>query len=400
MKTSALGNGIRLGIVLGAWAAAGARGETAAPAAVLPPPPVVSHDGALVIGAAVETADFRLPVLTFAGTVRTELAAATGLAFGSRKRPVSLALGRERGERGASLSRVRDAAGVVREQVDVPDPGTVDLDELRFVLVRAFLRTWLAEAAESAATQTPPAEPPLWLVRGLARRQNRELRLLDFEQTYRLWSRGRLPLLAVLLEADSPALAEPAVAAVLTGFIGGEGTPGRRFRALLEPLAAGGAWRAGAVLALMDPAGDAVTCERAWDVALLAGARTVIVPGVTPPGVLRRFCSQLRLYPADAAAPLADGWRGMTPAALLAVADQPWARRLAARKIPQVEAAAIGRDATLMLVAQEYALFFRAIAADAGRERAAALLHAAEERLRAAAQQAAAGKVLAVPQVQ
>lgn len=378
---------------MGVLAVVGVRGEAPTPVAALPPAPIVSYDGALVIGAATETADLRLPVLTFAGTVRSELAAATGLTFGSRRRPVSLTLGRAHGERGASLTRVRDAAGVLREQVDVPDPDAVDLDELRFVLVRAFLRTWLADAAGTV----PPTEPPLWFVRGLARRQSRDQRLLDFEQTYRLWSRGRLPLLSTLLEPDSLALDEPAVASVLTGFISGEDAPEQRFRTLLEPLAAGEAWRAEAVLALVVPSGDVVACERVWDVAMLATARTVIVPGVTSPGVLRRFYAQLRLYPADVAAPVGDGWRGRTPAALLAVAEQPWARRLAVLKRRQMEGAAIGRDATLMRVAQDYALFFHAMTAGVDPQRAVALLHAAQERLRDAAQQAATGKMLVVP---
>ncbi len=379
--------------------AAAARGGevTAEPAGRprLPAAPVTSHDGTLVVGAAAETADFRLPVLSFVSETRAELMRATGLQFGSRKRPMIVFLGSAHGEKGASLSRVRDVNGNLRQQVEVPDPEQVDLDELRVVLARAFVRDWLVETGGEGPA-TGGAEPPEWLLRGLVRRQVRELRMLDFEQTYRLWSRGRLPLLAELLGEDSVAVRQPAVASVLAGYVCEGGAAAERLRTLLMPLATGGVWRAACVLQLLEPSGDAVAGERAWDAWLLAGGRTVTVPGVTPPGALRRFCSQLRLFPADVAAPVADGWRGIGPEALMAAADQPWARLLAARKLHQVRMAALGRDGTLLGIAEAYGAFFDCLATQGSPEQAAVLLQAAHIRLRDAAQQAAAGKILSV----
>lgn len=390
---------LRIGTAAVVVCAAAARGgEVTAEPTVrprLPAAPVTSHDGTLVVGAATETADFRLPVLTFVGEFRAELMRATGLQFGSRKRPVIVSLGRAHGEKGAALSRVRDVHGRLRQQVEVPDPDQVDLDELRVVLARAFVRDWLVETGGEGPA-AGGAEPPEWLLRGLARRQVRESRMLDFEQTYRLWSRGRLPLLVDLLGSDSVAAREPAVASVLAGYVCEGGAAAERLRTLLTPLATGGVWRAASVLKLLEPSGDAVAGERAWDAWLLAGGRTVMVPGVTPPGALRRFCSQLRLYPADVAAPVADGWRGIGPEALMAVADQPWARLLAARKQHQVRVAAFGRDGTLLGIAEAYAAFFDCLATRGPSEQAAVLLQAAHIRLRDAAQQAAAGKILSV----
>lgn len=381
-------------ILLGALLVVSARGEPAdaSVASRLPPAPIVSHDGALRIGAAVETVDYRLPVLTFVGQVRTELMRTTGLQCGSRTRPISIYLGPGQGGSTAVLSRARDASGIMREHVTVADPETVDLDEFRFVLVRAFIRAWLAAATDD--THTLPAEPPLWLMRGLARRQNRELRLLDFERTYRLWSRGRLPLLHTLLAANSLAEREPAVASVLTGFISGDGAPEKRFRALLTPVATDGGWQVERVLATLALSGDAADCERTWDSSMLAGCQMVIIPGVTPPGVLRRFGNQLRLFPVDVAAAVADGWRGLGPDELLVLANQPWVCQLARRKEHQLAATAIGRDETFKQIVEAYAAFFGALGGQDHQEQAAVLLQTAHEHLRDATQQAVAGKIL------
>lgn len=361
----------------------------------LPAAPVRSHDGALVVGAAAATADYRLPVLTFAGEVRADLMRVTGLRFGSRTRPVSIVLGPGGGGRGVTLSRGRDPAGAVREQVGVPDPAEVDLDEFRHALVRAFVRVWLLEAGDAAAASA--REPPEWLLRGLARRQVRETRMHDFERTYRLWSRGRLPVLAEMLQADSTAARDPAVAAVLVAHIRGMGAPGERFRDWLSPLATGGVWRAESVLSSLAPPGDAWACEREWDRWMLAGGRTILVAGVTPPGAVRRFCNQLRLFPSDVAAPVTDGWRGLEPADLITAADQPWARLLASRKEHQIQIAAIGRDETLLRIAADYARFFRCVAMRGDAEEAARLLQIAHSGLLDAAQQAAAGKTMGAP---
>jgi hypothetical protein len=345
-----------------------------------------------MVGAAAETADYRMPVLTFVSGVRADLLRTTGVSFGSPKRPIFIFLGNTSGETGATLSRVIDPIGKIRERIDVPDPERVDLDEFRYVLTRAFVRDWLTNA--SGDQRKAATEPPVWLLRGLARRQVRETRLRDFEQVYRMWSGGRLPLLADLLAVDSIAVRDPAIAGALVGHLAGEHAPGGRFRALLTPLATGAVWRVEQALRVLDPSGDAQACERGWDVWMLAGSRSVLIPGVTSPGALHRFGNYLRVFPVDVAAPVANGWQGLTPEALAAVADEPWARLAAARKREQIGAAAIGRDESFRQIAEAYGRFFDCIATQRGSEQAAVFLQAAHIRLRKALQETAAGKIL------
>ncbi len=380
-------------VAASALAAEVARGEDAPARRIrIPAAPIRASDGALMVGAAAETADYRLPVLTFAGGVRAELMRTTGLIGGSRDRPITIFLGNASNETGAAGSRVRDPSGTIREWIDVPDPERVDLDELRYLLTRALVRDWILNVSRQSGQAA--SGPPEWLLRGLARRQIRETRLRDYERVYRLWSRGRLPLLSDLLAADSVAVRDPAIAVVLIEFLAGPHAPGERFRALLTPLAEGGVWEVGRVLALLEPSGDPQACERAWDIWMLAGMRTIIVPGVTPPSVLRRFSNQLPVFPADVSAPVSEGWRGLSPEGLIAVADVSWARLLAARKRQQLSVVAIGRDATFQRIADAYVLFFDCIATQGDADQAAVLLQAAHIRLRDALQQAAIGKIL------
>jgi hypothetical protein len=346
----------------------------------------------LMVGAAAETADYRMPVLTFASKVHTDLQRTTGISFGSKNRPIFIFIGAANGETRATLSRVLDPLGKIRERIDVPDPERVDLDEFRYVLTRAYVRVWLTDA--SGNPQQAPTEPPDWLLRGLARRLIRETRLRDFEQAHRMWSGGRLPLLTDLLAADSITARNPAIAGALAGHLAGERAPGNRFRALLTPLATGSVWQVEQALRVLEPSGDAQTCERGWDIWMLNGGRTILIPGVTPSGALRRFGNQLRAFPVDVAAPVTNGWRGLTPEALAAAADAPWARRAAARKREQMNTAAIGRDETFRNIAEAYGRFFDGIAAQRSPEETAVLLQAAHIRLRNALQQTAAGKVL------
>jgi len=110
--------------------------------------------------------------------------------------------------------------------------------------------------------------------------------------------------------------------------------------------------------------------------------------------VLRRFSNQLPVFPADVSAPVSEGWRGLSPEGLIAVADVSWARLLAARKRQQLSVVAIGRDATFQRIADAYVLFFDCIATQGDADQAAVLLQAAHIRLRDALQQAAIGKIL------
>ena len=361
----------------------------------LPAAPITAHDGALVVSARADMAELRFPVMTFAATVRGELNTALGVTCASRHRPVNIILGYPDGGSGALLSRLRDAAGVVREQVAVPDPDKVDLDELRFALVRAFLRSWLADVVKDEEHGLR-GEPPHWVAMGLSRRQAREQRLYDFDDTHRVWSRGKLPLLRELLGRDSAVTEHPYVAGVLIGFLA-DSLPRHGLSKVVALAVAEEGWRPEALLAMLVTDGDPLVAELLWDRYMISGVRTVFIPGATTLGMLQRFCNQLPAFPLEPGAPMRRNWCGYRPEELLRLDNQPWVSHMASQKVAQLEAAAIGRDATMRRVVQDYALFFRAIAVPAVRPQAAGLLQTAETTLRWAVRQAISEKMLTVP---
>lgn len=359
------------------------------------PPPVYSRDNAFVILASGENADYRLPVLQFADELRRVLSRALDVPLGMPESPVTLVISNVPGETGAVCKRVRDVTGNWREQVEMGDPERVDLDVLRVALLRALLRAWLAVAAEPGST---PTEPPDWFLRGLVRTTQRSERQPDLEKVLMLWSHGRLPPVPDLLAADPPdAMREPALSAVLVAWMSERDSGAARMRALLTHLASGGAWSADALLPILRPAGDIAHVDEDWDRWLTAKGRSVLEPGVTTAGVLRRFRQQLVVFPADFDVPLAEGWRARPLVELLPYAAAPWMAQLATAKASQVRLAALGRDGALYAVAEAYAGFFDALARQEPAGVLQMRLQSADRLLTAAEAATAAGQTLREP---
>ncbi len=190
---------------------------------------------------------------------------------------------------------VRGPSGKVRAIVQVPDPGNAPEDEVRYAVAAAELRTLLYARAPVRATV---AEPPPWLVRGLALESDADARGANFESAWTLWSSSRLPGAALLFADDSPASLWPAVSAEIAAFLGSTVPLGGGWEAMLHRLAARQPWTAEAVAQawLGDGAGVA-ELDAAWCSWMVARSSHVFSAGRTPPGAVERFRLELVSWP-------------------------------------------------------------------------------------------------------
>ena len=361
------------------------------------PAPVYSRDNAFVIFSPASQADYRMPVLQFSDELRRSLVQWLRLPSTPPKAPIVLVIGETPGETRAIGKSIRDVMGRWREQIEIGDPERVDLDDLRTALTRALLRDWLA--ATERADDGKPQDPPDWFLVGLARAVQRARRQADLDKVLMLWSRGRLPPVATLLagEPEGAEARDPAVSALLVTWLSEREGGVARMRRLIDHLAAGQAWSAELLLPLLWPDLTREQMDEAWDRWLTARSRSILEPGTTTAGMVRRFHQLLLVYPADHNIPLMQGWRARQPGDLIPHAGSPWMKRLTDAKTAQLRMAALGRDGTLIAVAEAYAEFFTALGEAQPAGVLQTRLHAADRLLSAAEEALAAGKPLREP---
>lgn len=359
------------------------------------PAPVYSRDNTFVILSSAVNADYRLPVLQFAEELRRALSQTLSVSLGAPETPLTLVIADVPGETGVRCRQIQDVMGHWREQVEIGDPERVDLDDLRVALARGLLRAWLRV---TAGPEHVPTAPPEWFLRGLTRAVQRPARLADIEKVLALWSHGQLPPVTELLAADpAAALREPSLSAVLVTWMSERESGGERMHRLLQHLAAGGAWSPDELLPIIQPGMSAARSDEDWDRWLGIRGRSVLEPGVTTAGMLRRFRLQLAVFPADHGAPLTEAWRARTLADLLPHADAPWMKQLTDAKAVQLRAAAMGRDSTLGAVAEAYIGFLDALARHEPVGVLQTRLYAADRLLSAAETATASGSTLHQP---
>ena len=267
------------------------------PRGIAPIAPVYSSDGTVAVFAPGHKAGYRMPVLTFVTQFSAELQRVLRLKLGSQLAPLEVAIGGQSdGDTRVLTARLRDADGVVRERIELPDPETADLDRFRRAVCVALLRGWMAEAGGTEATMQ---DVPAWLFDGLLRYLDRERRQADVDRTLLLWSRACLPPAAALIEADSlAATREPAVAAVLASWLLERRDGVSHLERLLRAAATGTPWSVGQAARLLAGEDDPAAFDAHVDWRLLAESRVVARPGLTTEGIVRRFRAHLLLYPA------------------------------------------------------------------------------------------------------
>ena len=369
------------------------------PKANMPAAPVYSRDGRIVIHAPMAKSLYRSPVLVFADRARQDLGRATRMKFEPENGILDIVIGNKSdGDKSVLSSRQKDSAtGAVRERIDLPDAEHADLGRLRVAVCTAFLRLWITDAAPDP---TKAADLPDWLLEGLVRYLNRETRQQDLDRTLLLWSRACLPPAAQLVAADSEAASkEPAVAAVLAGWLLEKKATGAPLEAILRDAARGEKWSVPAASKLLAGTDDPFAFDECLDRKLLADGRKIIVPGVTTDGVIARFRATLLLY-----TPLSDNFMytsafGKSFREAIAEADDPACRAEAFEQAGRVKLAAVGRDGTLLAVSDAYTKFLLALAQGEKPAELMQLLADAEVRRSAMEQRAAKGEVLSAESV-
>lgn len=335
----------------------------AAPFRRMPPAmPLYSRDGLIVIQSPGDRSLYRSPILIFTDRVRQDVERVIGKRVSADNGLLEVAIG-------SATNRVtmlhayhfRDrGSGALKERIEVPDPEGVDLQKLRAAVCDALVRLMIAEKGRPGVTLAPP---PPWVGMGLARYTIRENRPLDIDRAMRLWSNACLPAAYELFDMESAAAtSEPAVAAALVGMLLEKWPKGRAFDRLLRDSAMGKRWTPDLLAETMGVEKDPHLLDAKVDEAFLAYGRTVVLPGVTTDGVVRRFRSALLLF-----APLFDKLtlsyrRSFSFHEAISYAENPLFRAEALAQARHLRVMATGRDGTLLEVAQAYERFLYAFA--------------------------------------
>ena len=340
----------------------------------------------------------RGPVLFFAGQFRREFLRATRLEFGSIEHPIAIRLGASTNDLRAIGTFAPGVTGGEREWIEIPDPDHVDLDALRVVLAQALAREW-QRALPADPNHEPSREPPAWLLAGVARQIGAGHRVEDLDDVHAQWQRGRLPPLAELLSDEPPAaLQYPALQAVLAVWLLDHS--GEPVVALLRRLADGTPWSPALVAETVHKQGNIAGLSEDWDAWQANAMREIRQVGVTTPGMVRAFRSQLLVYPGDCGLPVADAWRGCSFAECLAWPATPEVKSALRNKAVEICAFAAGRDGALQRVAGTYAAFLEALATGEDPDQLRRMLAQAEEGRRLLEARAAKGEVLRDPVVE
>jgi len=343
----------------------------------VPAAPIYSSDGAIAVYAPASKAAYRAPVLSFANQRRDELQRAFRMKLGTPACPLEIVIGgRSVGDTRVLSARLRDPDAGLRERIELPDPEAADLDQFRRSIGFALLRAWMAQAG---GTEESMRDLPVWLIDGALRHIKRDSRQADIDRALLLWSRACLPAAAELFAADSKAAkAEPAVAAVLAGWFIERREGVNVFEELLRGAATGTAWSPATAGRLLAGTGDMTDFDRHVDARFLAEGRSVVKPGLTSAGIVRRFRSNLLIAPAYFGKMRNDKRAWYTLYEAIARAGDRELRLAAAGQALKVKMAAVGRDGMLIAVAEAYALFLERLAAGDKPDRLEQLLIDAE----------------------
>ena len=380
-------------VVWGSLLAGGAFARSAAPVA-----PLYSKDNAIAVYAPPAKAGYRAPVLVFVDRTRESFQRTLRLKLGSQACPLEIAVGsKSDGDTRVLTARLRDSGGGVRERIELPDPEAADLTRFRRAVCVALLRAWMVDAGGTDATMK---NLPGWLVDGLIRYMDRDVRQADLDRTLLLWSHACLPAAAELFAEDSlAAVREPAIAAVLASWFLEKQPEGNAhpFEALLRGAATGTEWSTSRAALLLSGKNDLEALDASLDAWLLSGGRQVLKPGVTTGGIVRRFRAHLLLYPSDCGKTLDPARVALAFREMVPLSDDPAIRYGALVQATNIKMAALGRDGMLLAVSEAYADFLREFAHGAKPAELSRLLTEAEKMRKELEARTANGAVLKQP---
>ncbi len=327
---------------------------------VVPAPPVYSGDGSVVVFSSQSRKNYRGPILVFVNRTRMLFQNGLNLKLGSSKCPLEIRVGNKSdGDTSVLTARIRDLNGNLRERIELPDPEAADLNLFRRAVAVASLRAWMVD---NGGTDESMKDLPSWFIDGMMRYLQGTDRQGDFDRTYLLWSHGCLPVADQLYAFDSYAAGkEPAVGSVLTGWFLEK--RGYAFKMLLKKAAHGVEWNTQNVAEILagDFRGD---FDRMLDGRLYALGERVIKPGVTTEGIVRRFRSELLLFPSDYGMMFSKTNFCYSFRDAVEVSDSREIKQAALDKAVKIRTAAAGRDGSLLALSEQYERFLRALAAE------------------------------------
>ncbi|MDD2599055.1 MAG: hypothetical protein PHO37_07515 [Kiritimatiellae bacterium] len=336
--------------------------------------PMYSGDGAVIVLSSSVKAAYRGPVLLFVNRTRELFLQGLNITPGSLNCPLEIRIGdKSDGDASVLSGRVRDTKGNLRERIELPDPEAADLTRFRRAIVVAFLRVYMVDAGGTDETMQ---DLPNWLIDGAIRYLDGSQRQADLDRAYLLWSRACLPPAEELYAFDSyAAQAEPALAATLSGwFLENRGT---LFKRLLKEAANNNRWSPAYVARLLANSSverfDGIMDQR-WQ----ALGHRVATPGVTTAGIMRRFRSELLLFPCDYGMMFNPERAYYTFQDALADPEDEDLRRAALDSAARIRMAAVGRDGMLLAVSEAYVTFLHAFAKGAKPSELGKMLHQAE----------------------
>lgn len=329
----------------------------------LPAMPFYSRDSRIVVQAGKMQANYRSPVLIFTERTRADITRATNLEFSPENGLLEIAIGSMTNrETRLRAFHYRDRKnGALKERIEIPDPEGVDLTLLKNAICDALLRLWIAEHAISSTVTLAP--PPPWLSAGLVQYARRENRPLAIDRALRLWSNACLPPARELFALESvPATAEPSVAMVLASMLLEKKNNRSFLEQFLRDAGKGKRWTEAYASQLLVQTDSPLVFDEYVDLQMLALERTVVIPGITTAGIVRRFRSSLLLYPPLFGNIAVSFSKGFNFQEILAFSNELACRKEALKQVQRIQIAAVGRDGTLLSVAQAYEKFLLSFA--------------------------------------
>lgn len=330
------------------------------------PKAAVSADGFIRVVSYDDPRDevgFRLPILAFAGKTIDAVSAAFELKRAKMKEPglVIYAMdGRTNDTRVLVQPETRrNGSKVVK--IFLPSPGYSDLEELRNGIVRSFVGP----------------ELPDWVIQGILRCTDVEMRRADQRFVLTLWSDGRLPFFPALC---TDLRVSKGAAAALPGYLVGWIREKKLLGKLMDVQ-----WDGRRLAEMLTGEKEPALQDRASDEHLARLARSVIEPGACGLFELDVFSSKLFLYAPTFDVKMCNG-RSVCSfrEALDENGSNLMVRAAAFLKSHEIPLYAIGRGDELQATAAAYERFLLGVAAGEERTKLEEMLNTAEARLEVA----------------
>lgn len=360
----------------------------------LPAPPVYSRNGAVAVHAPRSQATFRMPVLTFVNTTIADFERVSKLKLGSLECPLEVVIGAQVDGDTRVVHRSLRGSGGAKERIELADPASSDLQELRKVIGTALLNAWVYERA---ANRQKMGQVPAWIATGLLRGGEREMRQLDLDHVFQMWSQAQLPMVAELLDCELSERDE-ALAGVLVNWLLERRQGESLLTQLLRGLAQGQAWDGVTAIKLLSSRQDLGAIDLWLDRKFLQVPHLVFQPGLTTAGIMRRFRASLLLFPPFYVKNNENTGARLTFQEAIVHAQVPQVRLCALQQIKKVRMLAIGRDTLLVEVGEAYVAFLQALAQGQPPGELARLLREADHMRQFLEERTAQGEVFRIRQ--